>query len=538
MAEPRRISTRYRGEPPPKRRALTPTPPPVTPPHAKPIPIPIEPVEEGLPVKLREGQSLPTLSEVQDTDLSTKAFQTISESGILAAAIERSRQKWMTEGVFDRYWSKPSKKKGTMETPQPAKESMTRLGSCSMIIEPHTFDITLYTVKDMSMSYQYPTFPPAPQPSYSQYSPYPQSAPYTSSYGAPFTGSSVPEPHSHPSSSAQTALPTFKEGFGRLDSQGPPPIYHAPTPTPAPATESRRMSKSSSSSHEGRLKEGASSDPVIQMLATRAASDPRLKSLMKIVAAGNASPEQLKEFQAHIDELNTLLKSPQSPNQQRRHEKGGQYSAPASENPRVQAPNTSANSQRLATSVTIPTPSQTTTSPIKTEPIPPYLPAAPPPVKARPPSNKSDIHSIVFDFNGAGDRFSFPRFSILDYLPGGMQVIVSFLIIRRGNLCASSKYKDTKSYYQPVTLRLSSHHPRLLEPLARVVASPDEVKKYMDSIFDKMNRADEVYLPMRLPRAKEESGVETKDVAVQVGTPLVKALYEAPNSMMPLPALG
>ena len=536
MTEPRRISTRYRGEPPPKKRAVTPTPPPAPATHPKPIPIPAEPIEEGLPVKLREGQPLPTLTQPQDTDISTKAFQAISESGVLAAAIERSRQKWMVDGVFDRYWSKPSKKKGTGEALQPAKESMTRLGSCSMIIEPHAFDITLYTVKDMSMSYQYPAFPPAPQPSYSQYSPYPQSTPYPSSYGAPFTGSSVPDQHSHPSNSAQTSLPTFREGFGRLDSQGPPPIYHPQTPTPAPAPESRRMSKSSSSSHEGRLKEGVSSDPVIQMLATRAASDPRLKSLMKIVAAGNASPEQLKEFQAHIDELNTLLKSPQSPTHQRRNESGGQYPAPSSEASRTQAPSMTAGSQQGTTSAPVPTPSQTAVAPIKTEPLPSLFSPVPPPVKARHPSNKSDIQSIVFDFNGTGDRFSFPRFSILDYLPGGMQVIVSFLIIRRGNLSASLKYKDTKSYYQPVTLRLNSHHPRLLEPLARVVASPDEVRKYMDSIFDKMNRADEVYLPMRLPRAKEEGQVESKDAVVQTDISLVKPFYEPPNSMMPWPA--
>ncbi|KAI5809766.1 hypothetical protein DFH27DRAFT_159615 [Peziza echinospora] len=44
-------------------------------------------------------------------------------------------------------------------------------------------------------------------------------------------------------------------------------------------------------------------DPVIQLLATKAATDPELKSLMRIVAVGGASTEALKVFQRHIDEL-------------------------------------------------------------------------------------------------------------------------------------------------------------------------------------------------------------------------------------------
>ncbi|KAI9867999.1 MAG: hypothetical protein M1823_009091, partial [Watsoniomyces obsoletus] len=44
------------------------------------------------------------------------------------------------------------------------------------------------------------------------------------------------------------------------------------------------------------------------MLAARAASDPHLKELMKVVATSKASAEQLKEFQGHIDEFNAVVK--------------------------------------------------------------------------------------------------------------------------------------------------------------------------------------------------------------------------------------
>ena len=72
MSEKRKPSTRYRGEPPPKRRALTPTPPPIS------EPADIE-LEDELPMKLREGQPLPTLKESQGLDLPTTSFQDISE---------------------------------------------------------------------------------------------------------------------------------------------------------------------------------------------------------------------------------------------------------------------------------------------------------------------------------------------------------------------------------------------------------------------------------------------------------------------------
>ncbi|KAL9628475.1 MAG: hypothetical protein Q9164_007262 [Protoblastenia rupestris] len=531
MSEPRRISTRYRGEPPPKKRALTPTPSPAPPAPAKDAPAAAEPLEQGLPNKLREGQPLPTLPEPQDASSSSKLFQSISESGVLAASIERSRQKWMTDGVFERYWAKPSKKKGTGEAPQPAKESMSRLGSCSMIIEPHAFEVTLYTVKDLPMSYQYPSFPPQPL-SYHQYNPYPQSTPYVPPYGAPFTGTAAADQGLNQRKQGQPSLPPFREGFGQLDTQILPPIYHPPTPTPAPASESRRQSKSSTSSHESKLKDGGSNDPVIQMLATRAASDYRLKGLMKIVAAGNASPEQLKEFQSHIDELNTLLKSPRSPNASKIPPPGGEaVLAPTQE----KGIDTSQHTQsQIATTAIDPPPS--TGPSIKTEAIPPYFPPVPPPTRVQPPTNKPDVHSIVFDFGGTGDRFTFPRFSMLEYLPGGMQVIVSFLAIRRGSMVLSGKYKDSKSYYQTVTMRLISHHPRTLESLARIVAPPDEVRKYMDSIFDKMNSADNVYLATRLPRRKESDEAESNETPPKAEVNIPQSVYPPPTSVVPLPA--
>ncbi|KAF2812749.1 uncharacterized protein BDZ99DRAFT_497090 [Mytilinidion resinicola] len=44
-------------------------------------------------------------------------------------------------------------------------------------------------------------------------------------------------------------------------------------------------------------------DPVVSMLARRATTNPELKSIMKLVAARRATPQQVEIFQGHVDEL-------------------------------------------------------------------------------------------------------------------------------------------------------------------------------------------------------------------------------------------
>lgn len=262
---------------------------------------------------------------------------------------------------------------------------------------------------------------------------------------------------------------------------------------------------------------------------------------MKIVASGQASPSQLKDFQGHIDELNTMLKDHPNPTEV------------LQDNNRPQPPPRSG--PEYATQVVVPslTPDNSWTQlpsvapfsnphahipSIKTEPSSKTQSFTAPPAgsKSSYTVHKPEINSVVFDFGGAGDRFSFPRFSILEYLYGGTQVIVSFLIIRRGNAAKAGKYKDTKSYYQPVTMRLSMPQPRILQPLAKVVAPPDEVRRYMDSVFDKMSPAKRVFLATRLPRAQDADGPQKSELIPQQDAQVIQPVYSPPNSIMPLAA--
>lgn len=124
--------------------------------------------------------------------------------------------------------------------------------------------------------------------------------------------------------------------------------------------------------------------------------------------------------------------------------------------------------------------------------------------KGPPPTSKPDISAVIFDF-GTGDRYLFPKYSMLEYLPtqNGHQAVVSFLIVRKGS---TSEYGGDPEldYYQPITMRLFTHTGRHLENLARVVAPQDEVRRYMDDVMDNMTRAEYILLAMRLPRVTED----------------------------------
>ena len=533
----KRMSTRNRGEPPQKKRALTPTPPP--PPAraastktAKAPPEPVEVKEEGLPVKIVEGRPLPTSPEPQDANLSNKAFQSIAESGVLAASIERSKQRWLTDGIFERYWTRPLKK-AVPQPSNPPKETMQKLGVCSMIIEPHVFDVTLYTVKDLPTApVTYSNIPPPP----SHYSPFPQNLSYSPPvYNGPFTGTTDP-PSQNP--------PHFREGFNRFGPPGPPTPSHygATQPSAQTGPSGSPPLRRTSTGNKSSPAENPQSDPVIQILATRAATDHTLKNLMKVVASGQASPDQLKEFQNHIDEINTSLKSRRSSQSQ----KSGEPPKPLT--PDDPLPSVEVHSSPTMPTAVRPAPPPTNTSPqpssvpFKAEPLPQIYPPAPPLQqhlpKPKPLTTKPDIHSVVFDFSTSSDRFLLPRLSIVEYLPGNTQVVLSFLVIRRGSTAsAPSNYNKTRSYYQPVTIRLSCPNPRILEPIAKVLAPQDEVRRYMDGIFDKMLPAENVYLATRLPRTKEGNEGDDAKVEEEKGRgELLRATYEAPSSLVPMAA--
>ncbi len=143
--------------------------------------------------------------------------------------------------------------------------------------------------------------------------------------------------------------------------------------------------------------------------------------------------------------------------------------------------------------------------------------------KGPPPAPKLlDVSAVVFEFaGGTGDRYLFPKFSIVDYVPvpeGPPEVVASFLIVRKGSASEYGGDPDL-DYYQPITIRLQvsplSNSQKLLEYFGRVVAPADEVRRYMDNVMNSMTRAEYVLLAMRLPRNNLVAGaVATGDDSI------------------------
>ncbi|EEH18049.1 hypothetical protein PABG_00612 [Paracoccidioides brasiliensis Pb03] len=594
-----------------------------------------EPEKKTLPTKISDGSPLPTLSKPQPSCPSLREYQSYAESAVLAAALQRSRVKWLNDCIFEKYWTKPSKKKLQPQLAQnPPRESMSKLGPCSIVIEPHHFEAMLYTVRNPQgqapIQYapqQRPIVQYAPPNNFHQYQPYP--SPVQSRQ--PYSPNSHTPPASTPPAQRPPPQPPQNQFEQPIQNTPPAPAQastpHARPEGPTSHSQSRQTQSQPSQARPSQVTPmqdhpyrpppespqpvKTSPDPVIQMLATRAASNPELKALMRVVASSKASQAQLRTFQAHIDELNAILASRKQaeahhnplhiePQQQ------GQSlaSGPPAQNPAPPPSHQSHSVHSKQPSVPNPPPPARASSSSYTTygHQPPAQPIRSKNTQQHPPQNthfhqhsssqppqKVDPKAVVFEFlaptpagnhsshSTTGDRYLFPANTILDYFPGGTTVIASFLVIKKidpsapppnsSNSAAGGKGKSKKSklasatetpaptdtsinnntpvphqgtpnpetqlpqpdkhiaakpeaqtttttsttegkpppkpkikeYYQPVTMRLRANNPRTLEPLARVVNPPAEVRQYMNDIMDRMERADIEYLALRLP---------------------------------------
>lgn len=285
MSEPRR-STRARAReeaapPPPETPKETPSKPSAKSLKRKRLSTavakeatPGTPVPEGpqpppqpvLPIRVTEGQPLPTLSEPQPLDLSTQEYQDIQTSGVLSASLQRSRAIWVSGTnfrLFHAFFTPPKKvadrteeDKQNIQRQKEIVRNFPQVGEAQLVIEPHTFPIRLYGPREAARQVQ------KKAPTYGQWPNHNQQSPYQYNH-TPVQHQPIPQPRPPPPK---------------------PQPQKAPPPPQAPAP-----------------------DPVIHMLAQRAGQDPELKAVMKIVAAGQATKEQLEFFQGHISELTAIL---------------------------------------------------------------------------------------------------------------------------------------------------------------------------------------------------------------------------------------
>ena len=218
-------------------------------------------------------------------------------------------------------------------------------------------------------------------------------------------------------------------------------------------------------------------DPVIRLLASRAATDPDLKALMKMVASSKASQEQLKIFQSHIDELNVIIRQQQDTERSPAETQGNQ-SEQSLPNPSLLDGSSGDDAYQMLHPLHGGKPGQPPPAhlshaqhtgsaaqsqqclPGKMGPYgpppnaPPYARYAPPQQKMSTPEPR--IKAIVLEFTtpasaavvASQDRYLFPEYAVLDTpLSGqGLEMVCSFLVVRKGSdLLAMQSIESTST---------------------------------------------------------------------------------------------
>ncbi|KAK5126756.1 hypothetical protein LTR85_009690 [Meristemomyces frigidus] len=478
------------------------------------VSIPVERKASKMLSKVTDGKPLPTLPEPQPLQLSDSEYQSIAASAVLQASLTRSQAKWTGEGIFERYWVKPETGKNARPPPpnNPDPKWMKQKGECRIRIEPHIFECQMY-LEDKPRPPPPPKHyaPPVNQSAYGQpYRPQaPQQQPYTPQQHSQYGQNQTLPPISQPQQQHNRTLPPINNMHTPSAPAPQAPRPQQTTPQPAPQTQK------------------STPDPVISKLAARASSDPELKGLMKEVATGNANQEQLRIFQRHIDELQAQIKAEKERKeaeereareaeearvlaQTQAHEDTIQYDVPGDTAASTPTP-VQYTSQQQPRQYT-PTQNQTTYPPPQQQP---YVPTPPGPP------------AVILSFSTPGaseDRFLFPRNSILERL-SDYHYLASFIVTRRGRDAADPTNLDpNKEYWQPVTLMLEVKYglEELPEYVKKWVKPADDVRKWMQGVMARCERAPQGHLAMRLPvkaggmTETDESGISKDSTPVVV----------------------
>lgn len=415
---------------------------------------------KGLISKLSDNKPLPTLAEPQPLDLSPDEYQTVAASAVLAAALEQSRRSWVSDGIFERYWVKPEGGKNGKPPPpdNPDVKLMKSRGECRIRIEPHLFVAEMY-VEERAKA------PVAPKQPISHYRPAQQ-----------YQHRGLP--------------PTIPPGQPQIPQQSPPRVPQASSPAP---------------------QSGTKPDPVISMLATRASTDPELKSLMKEVATGHATQEQLKVFQKHIDELTAMVtrqKQDQDDSTAKAYQQPNTIHYDGQADMRVSS--TLNGTMQLAPG---------------TQPYPPAQPGQQPQQHGQQQPWVAPALPVIIAFKDVGateDRFLFPQHSILETL-SPQHLLVSFIVIRKGHQAADSDgLEPNAEYWQPITIMIEVAYGReeLLNCVRRWVKPAEEVRSYMEGVMQRCERAPDSHLALRLPF--KSTVVTEKENVSKEATPVVE----------------
>ena len=85
-----------------------------------------QPSRPALPLRIAEGQPLPTLPEPQPLELPAAEWQNIQQSGVLSASLQRSRAVWVSGVNFRTFHKKYTMPKKVSERTEADKQAKAR----------------------------------------------------------------------------------------------------------------------------------------------------------------------------------------------------------------------------------------------------------------------------------------------------------------------------------------------------------------------------------------------------------------------------
>lgn len=474
----------------------------------------------ALPSRLIDNAPLPTLPAPQPPDLPASAYQSVQASNVLRTALARSQHVWTHTGLLERYWVKPETGKNAKPPPQgnPDVKWMKHKGECRIRVEPHILECQMYVEEKPK------TAPAAVQKQQrQQQQQQQQQQQYAQQYGRQgvqglqYAGG---QPQYQGQSQSQQVQHQQQQQQQQQAARTLPPVPIPQQRPPAPRTPTPSQGG----------KSGA--DPVISKLAARASSDPELKVLMKGVATGNATPEQLKVFQRHIDELQAQIKKEKDEREAKEAaEEDARRKLEAAQPVKQEAETNQYEgiNGHGRTSTPQPPPTQSAPAYAPQQPQqqqPRSIQYAPPPPAVQPtPAQSPTHHAVILSFSVPGateDRFLFPRHSILESLSPN-HLLASFILTRKGSEVADSSLglDRDKTYWQPMTIMLEVKLglEELVSYVRRWVRPADEVRRQMIEVMGKCERMPERFLALRLPVKGSVDEAKSGEVTKE-GTPM------------------
>lgn len=214
-----------------------------------------------------------------------------------AYALYVSRNNWLSGTMFETIWTRKPRGKKLEVGEVNARERMSRLCECTMIMGPHTFPAKLFIVKDEEEEKEESIKKEEDAKS--------------------ATVESKPETQTAPAKEPSTAetQPKAPEAEGKSEAK----VGEAGSAEPEKAETGKASSetKTDPPTEENKPKEAAPgpkpNQGVVQLLQQMAKENSRLDEVMKLVATKKASPEDMKLFYQYLEKAKAEVNKKNAP---------------------------------------------------------------------------------------------------------------------------------------------------------------------------------------------------------------------------------